>query len=101
MSDTDYIAELSEARVQLDHARSSYKIRLRHLFPDTVLYALAIDVAEHARAAGILVTMEVPRAAMLNARASVGAALNALLLASDGCRYDELGLYCLHGELVE
>jgi len=101
MSDTHYIAKLSEARVQLDHARSSYKIRLRHLFPDTVLYALAIDVAEHARAVGILVGSEVPRAAMVNARAAFESALDALLLVSDPSRYDERGMYARACELVE
>lgn len=70
-------------------------------FPDTVLYALAIDVAEHARAVGILVISEVPRAAMVNARAAFESALDALLLVSDPLRYDERGMYARACELVE
>lgn len=98
---TDHIKELSESIPALDVARSSYRIRLRHLLPDTVLYALVLDVAEHARAVQILVGSDVPRAAMVNARAAFESALDALLLVSDHSLYDERGMYARACELVE
>ena len=98
---TDHVVSLGAAVADLDRARSRFRIRLRHFMPDTVLYSLGIDVAEHARAAAILVRTEVSRAGMVNARAAFESALDALLLVADPALYDERGMFARACELVE
>jgi hypothetical protein len=93
--------QFEKALTNLERRLKSFKGRADHQVPDLVFLNMLIDVLEHAKAVSLLVDSQVPRAAYGCARASLEAAQDLLLMASDASKYDESGALARAFEVAE
>lgn len=82
---------LEDALNRLTTAMSAFSVAGAHKIPDVILYNMAIDVQEQARAVILISSTIWPRAGYANARAALEAAIDARYLVEDESQYNRLG----------